>query len=140
MSETVTITGDRAVAQRLLDIGSKSKLKSASNRALGAGAKVVNRQARINVRQRVKRRTGRLATGIETTRLRVTRQGNFVRRVRFKDRAYFAPGEYYPPFVEYGHGNVAGRHALRDAYSQTKTETAGAIEAELADYANKQGS
>ena len=137
----LTITGDFAVAEKLLALSSKAQMKTACNKALGAGAKIVNRAARVRIRERTKRRTGRLRVGTEITRIVATRQGNWKRRVQLKGREFFGiegKQEYYPAIVEYGHDKAPGKHFMRDAHRDTKTEVTAAIETALADYVNKQ--
>lgn len=126
---TIELQGAKELQLKLLTLGSKSAIKTVVNRSIGAGLKVMERQVRANIRARTERRTGKLATGTEITKLvfRPRGQGGWHRKLQMKRRDYFGIAQgsewYYPNIVEWGHPAPGREHAEGKRYFRDAVES-----------------
>ncbi len=124
---SLRLDGVDALEQTLENLAGLTAERQTVNAAIQDAGEMIAQQGRSNAQSTLTRRSGHLADGIKVSAVKTTRSQKYVTvGIHRKDIDLSkANGEYYPAFVEFGHGgpHPAGAHPyMRPAYDAKKDE------------------
>lgn len=130
----ISILGDVELARMFESLTDKMQTKILQP-AIGKGARLVKREADIQVRNMTQRISGKLRRGIQTKIFR-SRKNYLLAVIRPKTREFFGidPKDkwFYPVIVEYGHPRAAARPFMRTARNISEPKVLALIQEEIA--------